>query len=616
MAGTPRSCTSCRQAKVGCDARKKPVNTPCSRCSKNNIECRFDKNFKRILTRKLTANLTNELHQLRTSQAAFERGVPYSPEIPLREPESLSPHVPFFFTNVAEPLSDFSIGDISIPARTMVELMQHFGNQYHVNAHFIQPVESLASFHSASPLLFWTIVLLASRFHSEHGGLYEQLLSPHEQLLRSLSTTAIQSIHEIHALLLLCLWPIPKRPEWSSPTWNYIVLAAGACMRLNLDKSTPRDPVEIRSSTPEHSQKHEEARIRTRKLTWLACLAISTQEASFLGLLPPLSCSLYLKRSRKAMEEVKDYCLPSYRPRLAIYEIICNYSLVLEEVDGCSAQISLVETFDGSLDRIRQTFSAEMNTDVDVLLQYAKMNLYAAALVRILGESEGECSQHLVDIQTLIIRGSKASSRLISNVKAIIDRGFNREGQPGHTISPHHYPRYYLEVIFFAAIFIFRTSYMRPSTTRDVAIEGLIRVYNIYQLFPDHLDAKSGVDGISHILRFTSSEEFSYVSSPIGGLTTTNRLGASFVWDTLLHIPQLAPGVGSTAPEDDEPEESQTLDDTLATPSPGSQDTMAHQIAEISSRMPLPITLDWGDIDLTLPPFDIFGLDAGEHIVW
>ncbi|KAI1122374.1 hypothetical protein F5Y10DRAFT_287258 [Nemania abortiva] len=619
MAGTPRSCTSCRQAKVGCDARKKPANTPCTRCSKNQLECRFDKNFKRILTRKLTANLTNELHQLRMSQAAvLERGKPPSPEMPLREPEPLSLHVPFFFTNVTESLSDFSLGDVTIPPRTMIELMQHFGYQYHINAHFIQPVDSLACFHKASPLLFWTIVLLACRFHPEHSGLYDRLLSPHEELLYRFSNTAIQSVHEIHALLLLCLWPIEKRPEWSSPTWNYIGLAVGACMRLNLDKATPLDPVEVRANTLGGGRKHEEASMRTRRITWLACLAISTQEASFLGLLPPLSCNLYLKHSRKTMEEVKDYLLPGFRALLEIYDVICNSSLVLEEVEGCSAQLSLVETFENSLDRVRQKYSSEWSTKVDLLLQYAKLNLNAAALVRILVESEGESSLRLADVQTLIIRGSEASSRLISDVKAMINEGFAHEGRPpGRITNPMCFPRCYLEVVFFAAIFIFRTSYMRPSTSRDAAIEGLIEVYNLYRLFPNHPDTTNGADAISSILRYTSSEEFSYASSPIGGLATTNRLGASIVWDTLTCIPLHFGGVRPTEKPTDEREESRDPHDTVAGSSPISQDTtMTQHIAEASGGLPLPINLDWGDIDLSLPAFDIFGLEAGEHIVW
>ncbi|TGJ83756.1 hypothetical protein E0Z10_g4978 [Xylaria hypoxylon] len=554
------------------------------------------------------------------SQEGFEpkEGKASLSEIQLREPESPSVHFPFLFTNVTESLPDFSIGDIIIPSRTIIELIQHFGYQYHVHAHFIEPIESLARFYTASPLLFWTIILLASHFHPEHGGLYGKLLLPHEELLRPFSNTAIQSIHEIHALLLLCLWPIPRRVEASNPTWNYIGLAVGACMRLDLDKASPPDSIESRSNTPGWERRTDKISIQTRRLTWLACLAISTQETTFLGFLPPLSCRPHLKHSRKVADEMQDHLLPGSRPKFAIHEIICNYSLVLEEVDGSSAQLSLVETFDRSLDIVRQTYSAEWSTDVDVLLQYAKLNLNATALVRMLVEDEEGCSTQFTEIQTLIIQGSKASSCIISDMKTITSEALAHEDQSPHTPMPGCYPRFYFAVIFFAAIFIFRTSYMRPSNSRDASVEELIEVYNIYRLFPRHPDMIIGADAIQRILRYRSSEESPWTSSPIGCLTTTNRLGASFVWDTTVHLTQALGDERSVRQADNEQPESQVSHTDAAGSSSAEQNTTIHNTSEETSVLTLQdtINLDWTDIDLPLPTFDIFGLEAGEHIVW
>ncbi|KAI0438343.1 hypothetical protein F4803DRAFT_565356 [Xylaria telfairii] len=616
MAGTARSCTACRQAKVRCDARRKPMNTPCTRCDKGQLECRFDKNFKRILTRKLTANLTNELHQLRVSQAqaAVEGAVkPSPPETQVREPPESSPvHVPFFFTNVTEPLSDCSIGNVTIPPETVIELIQHFGNQYYIHAHFVKPIESLAVFRTSSPLLFWTIILVASQHHQEHCGLYDQLLSPYEHLLRPYSTTAIQSIHEIHALLLLCLWPVPNRPEAISPTWNYISLAVGACIRLNLDKAGPPHPIELqRPYAPRPQRRPEELGIQTRRLTWLACLGITTQEATFLGLLPPFSSRFYQKRSRKAVDELKDYLLPGVTPKFAICEIVCNYNLVLEEVDSPSSQLSLVETFNSSLDRVCQAYSAEWDSDVDLLLQYAKLNLAATALIRILVENETRCSSQLTDIQILIIQGSEAASRLISDMKTITSEALASEGKPNHTPMPLYYPRFYFGVLFFAAVFIFRGSYMKPSVDHDAAVEPLIEVSNIFRLFPSHPDLKIGLESIQRILRYARSEEF--LSSPIGSLTTTNRLGATFVWDTLMRTAQFA---GEEKPNGQSDTESQGPHNTVAGSSALSQNPILHDTSDAAGTLPLPINLDWGDIDLSFPTFDIFGLEAGEHILW
>ncbi|KAI8945946.1 hypothetical protein F4801DRAFT_97062 [Xylaria longipes] len=629
MAGTARSCTACRQAKVGCDARRKPINTPCTRCDKNQIECRFDKNFKRILTRKLTANLTNELHQLRVSQAQAALDEANPSQSPLlstiatdtqsRDPESSSSppspaHVPFFFANVAEPLSDFAIGNVTVPPKTVIELIQHFGDQYYPYAYFVKPVESLALSHASCPLLFWTIVLVASQHHPTHSGLYEPLLSPYEDFLKPFSNTAIQSIHEIHALLLLCLWPVPNRTEAISPTWNYISLAVGACIRLNLDKAGPLNSVEpLRSTAPRHQRRPEEVGIQTRRLTWLACLAITTQEATFLGLLPPFSSRFYSKRSRRAVDELKDYLLPGVTPKFAICEIICNYNLVLEEVDSPSAQLSLVETFNSSLDRIWHTYSAEWNTDVDVLLQYAKLNLDATALMQILMQNEATCSQHHTDIQILIIQGTEAASRLISNMKTMISEALASEGRPAHMIMPLYYPRFYFGILFFAAVFIFRASYMKPSVNHDVAVEGLIEVANIYRLYPRHPDLKTGVDLIQHILRYARSEEF--LSSPTGSLITTNRLGASFVWDTMMRTAQFS-GEERLTGADNEHQALRATHNTVAGSSAMAHDSIIHDTSEAAGTLPLPINLDWGDIDLAFPTFDIFGLEAGEHIIW
>ncbi|KAI3324325.1 hypothetical protein HD806DRAFT_543675 [Xylariaceae sp. AK1471] len=593
MAGKPRSCTSCRQAKVACDARNKPPNTPCTRCIKNQFQCRFDKNFKRILTRKLTANLTKELHQVRVSQHVAERSKSSPMEMQWQEPEALLANAPLLFTNDTESHPDFCIGNIAISPRTIVELVQQYIRSC------LHSKLTAADLHEASGTSTTSMLLLSSPsglwyHHPKHYELYEQLLSPHQELLRPFSNTAIQSIHEIHVLLLLCLWPIPKRPESLSPTWNYIGLAVNACMQLDLHRTVLPDPVESQSKF--------------------------FGEATFLGFLPPLSSHLHLKRSRKAIEEANDHLLPGSRPKFAIYETICNYSVVLEDIEDASAQFSLVETFNGSLDTIRQTYVAEWNTDVDVLLQYAKLNLNATALVRLLPQTEARDSHYSTNLQTLIIRGSEASSRLICHVKSITSSALDREGQPSQKTMSIYYPRFYFEALLFATVFIFRTSYLRPSISQpqgNSAIEGLIEVYNIYQLFPHHQDVLGGAEFLQRLIRYTSSEETPCPPSPLASLTATNRLGASIVWDTLQHF-RRASGSRHSADQEEERQEQRELHNTIADTSLLMPNTLVHHTSGGAGGLALqgPVNLDLADLDLCPPTFDIFGLNAGEQIMW
>ncbi|KAK5637638.1 hypothetical protein RRF57_013353 [Xylaria bambusicola] len=607
-------------AKVACDARKKAGNTPCTRCAKNELECRFDKNFKRILTRKLTASLTNDLHQLRTSQESSElrqrRWSPLQMQPQGSQPEPrLSIHLSFLYTNVTEPLPDFSIEDLTVPARAAVELIQHFADQYHTYAQFIQPIESLTHFYTTSPLLFWTIILIASHYHIEHSSLYDKLLLPHEKLLRPFVNTAVQSIHEIHALLLLCIWPISRRVDESNPTWNHIGLAVNACMRLDLNRTAPAPPVPI---WPRSNTRPEDVNIQTRRLTWLACLAISTLEATFLGLLPPLSSRPHLKRSRKAVAALEGHLPPGLRPKFAINEIICNYILVLEEIDGSSAQPSLVETFSRSLETVRQTYSTEWSTDVDMILQYAELTLNATALVRMLEEDEEGSCLHFTEAQTLIIQGTEAAWRTIGDVKTMIGEALDPEKQVAGVTMPVCYPRFYFAVVFFAAIFIFRTSYMRPTTSREASIEALVEVYNLYRLFPHHTEMKTGLDVIQHLICLANLDESPYISSPAGGLTTTNRLGASMVWDTMVHLNQHR-GERLGKQSDQAPQEPRILqNDAAPGPSAAMQTIMGHDaMGEIQGlQLQDAIDIDWTAMNLPVPTFDIFGLEAGEHITW
>ncbi|KAJ3576208.1 hypothetical protein NPX13_g3786 [Xylaria arbuscula] len=572
-----------------------------------------------ILWPRLTASLTNELHQLRTSNEGSELNQRRRSPLQGSKPEPPASSVPFpiFYTHVTEPLPDFTIDNLTIPARTVVELIQHFGNQYHAHAHFIQPINSLAHFYAASPLLFWTILLIASHYHIEHSSLYDKLLLPHEKLLRPFSNTAIQSIHEIHALLLLCIWPITRRVEESNPTWNYIGLAVNACMRLDLNKVAPAPPVPI---WPRSTRTADNISIQTRRLTWLACLSISTQEATFLGLLPPLSSRPHLKHSRNAVAEMRDHLLPGARPKFAITEIMCNSALALEEIDSPSAQLSLVETFSRSLDMIRQTYSTEWTTDVDVLLQYAELNVNAAALVRMLTENEEESPLRFTEIQTLIIQGSEAAWRLIGDMKTMISEALAPERQVANLTMPICYPRFYLAVMFFAAVFIMRTSYMRPTTSREAPVEPLVEVYNLFRLFPHHSDMKTGMEAIQHLVCLANSGESPYMSSPLGGLTTTNRLGASLVWDTIVHLNQFR-GARLLKESDQEVQEPRILPNAntnVANSTTIMQPVIGQDNLEDTNGLQLQdaIDLDWSGMNMPLPVFDIFGLEAGGHITW
>lgn len=74
---------------------------------------------------------------------------------------------------------------------------------------------------------------MASERYEGHNDLYEQLYVTHEALLSEVLRIAIQKLDVIHALMILCLWPVPKIRNVYDPSWNYIGLAIQAATSLN-----------------------------------------------------------------------------------------------------------------------------------------------------------------------------------------------------------------------------------------------------------------------------------------------------------------------------------------------------------------------------------------------
>jgi hypothetical protein len=108
-----------------------------------------------------------------------------------------------------------------------------FGVHYRPHALFLQPVTSLLDLLSRSPLLFWTIILISSQDHEKFTRINHEVAAEHEELLSPLLRKAIQHIETIHALLLLCPWPVPQSQYFQNPAWNYAGLSIHAAMQLH-----------------------------------------------------------------------------------------------------------------------------------------------------------------------------------------------------------------------------------------------------------------------------------------------------------------------------------------------------------------------------------------------
>ncbi|KAI1874040.1 uncharacterized protein JN550_002619 [Neoarthrinium moseri] len=526
MVGKAKSCTGCRQAKGACDAPKRAPK-PCSRCVEKKLECRFDKNFKRIYTRQITREITNGLHNVRPASSSTTPEKIGAPGLLLSDDSFNGP--------------EFAVGNSSVSSDTVVELFRHFERHYRVHAPFLQPIHSLTHLYLNFPLLFWTICLVASQHHPTHGSLYEQLYLPHRELLATISTTAIRTAEEVHALLLLCSWPIPRRRGSLDPGWDYVGIAVNACMRMGFHKPLSEPPGSLDTANSLRPSHHVELEIQN--LTWLGCFSIGTEIATFVGLLPPISSYYQLKSVRKATAQLNGALSPAGHASLSVYEALCQFSAALEDAENHAEHLALIQTFDGNLDGIKAMYAASWGPSVDCQLQYAKMNLYTFALTPPAAQSGGGGGVHvntpssIANRRIMYAKGMEAALALIQRVKEI--RAASEAGDQETAIPLLFYPKYFFENLFFAAVFLFRVlanKSVAGPTHRSMALRAMADAHDIFQLLPNSRDFARAAKWVSAMMERAHAIESAPGPSPFAEITVTNRLGASLLWDTVAQL--------------------------------------------------------------------------------
>jgi len=158
-----------------------------------------------------------------------------------------------------------------------------FERYYHPHTRFLPAVKSINTLSAKSPLLFWTILLLAAERYSSHAepqdgvdNLYELLCTVHDVLIAEILHIAIQKLDVVHALILLCMWPVPKLRNAYDPSWNYIGLAIQAALSLNCHSPVAKNSVtsHYRAGADTAAAEMEPS---NQAMTWLHCFEMGAR---------------------------------------------------------------------------------------------------------------------------------------------------------------------------------------------------------------------------------------------------------------------------------------------------------------------------------------------------
>jgi hypothetical protein len=127
---------------------------------------------------------------------------------------------------------------------------------------------ALLSSCDANPVLFWTVMMIASKEAPEYKGLYIPLVNAVKSLTSSISSPSEQSLLLIQSLLLLCYWPFPIGALANENLWTYCGLATTYALAQGLHRSDyPSDFL--------YQAVCNDATVTERRKTWLACYILA-----------------------------------------------------------------------------------------------------------------------------------------------------------------------------------------------------------------------------------------------------------------------------------------------------------------------------------------------------
>ena len=110
------------------------------------------------------------------------------------------------------------IENVGLTEESINHLFNKFWVFYHPFLPFLNPQLSSEQYYGQHPLLFWTIISVASRRYTADPGLLTSLSGPLTRLLWTTVGEVPSNYFVVKALVLICVWPLPTSTTTTDPT--------------------------------------------------------------------------------------------------------------------------------------------------------------------------------------------------------------------------------------------------------------------------------------------------------------------------------------------------------------------------------------------------------------
>jgi hypothetical protein len=167
---------------------------------------------------------------------------------------------------------------VALSPNAVSRLFQVYFEYYHPFLPLLDHYKLPEQYLRDSPLLFWSVIAVASRRYEDEPNLMTSLIAPVNKLVWSSMQVVPHDYNIVKALCLLCTWPFPTSSTSNDPTFIWSGMMMHIAMQIGLHR-------------PRHTQDFSKLRVELREeelkdrvKTWAICNIVS-QRFVFLELI-------------------------------------------------------------------------------------------------------------------------------------------------------------------------------------------------------------------------------------------------------------------------------------------------------------------------------------------
>ncbi|KAL2401669.1 hypothetical protein ABEF93_007783 [Exophiala dermatitidis] len=396
------ACTACRQSKIQCALVD--GEPPCSRCRRLALDCTVDRQFRRVHKTTQVEELQDQLNELRQHLSASgpspgSRGDPNpveeetsgrsaAPQLTANGNAAGAARLPGTVQTSSSTFSRTQMRDVILSADRITELFQIFFDDYHHFLPFLDEKTSPESYYLSSPLLYWSIIAVASRQYRRESSLLHRLGPILSEAVWSIFGTCPMTVPNIQTLLLLSTWPLPNIHLWNDSSLVMCNTALTCALHLGLhrpgrEEEYTRDTVVMGNQGSREGLTARTEKLRERNRTWCACIAVAQSlsiDFGYSNLLNPFALSLEPTVYDSIPSELRDNVVVQKCAHEA-FQLMARHQLQAQDLAASSAMFDGMREADSLFSNLEHELDSCLSFMNRLRLQSSRLSLQTLAFI-------------------------------------------------------------------------------------------------------------------------------------------------------------------------------------------------------------------------------------------